>query len=123
MSVSPRTLPPGSAERWSAAPGYRARQYQGKFVESNFYHYEFLGDHFASVKGYDAYQQKAEIARSAGLDGACHCERSVAISSRQRTSLRAGDRHAASLLAMTNWVRMRRYSVTQGRERAISRTP
>ncbi len=47
-----------------------ARQYQGKFVESNFYHYEFLGDHFRTVKGYDAYQQKAEIARSAGLDGA-----------------------------------------------------
>ena len=47
-----------------------ARQYQGKFVESNFYHYEFLGDHFGSVKGYDAYQQKAEIARSAGLEGA-----------------------------------------------------
>jgi alkanesulfonate monooxygenase SsuD/methylene tetrahydromethanopterin reductase-like flavin-dependent oxidoreductase (luciferase family) len=23
-----------------------ARQYQGKFVESNFYHYEFLGEHF-----------------------------------------------------------------------------
>src|SRR5258707_6650457 len=36
-----------------------ARQYQGKFVESNFYHYEFLGDHFKTVKGYDAYQQKA----------------------------------------------------------------
>ena len=48
----------------------QARQYQGKFVESNFYHYEFLGDHFRSVKGYDAYQQKAEIARSAGLEGA-----------------------------------------------------
>ena len=47
-----------------------ARQYQGKFVESNFYHYEFLGDHFRSVKGYNAYQQKAEIARSTGLDGA-----------------------------------------------------
>ena len=47
-----------------------ARQYQGKFVESNFYHYEFLGDHFRSVKGYDAYQQKAEIARSTGLEGA-----------------------------------------------------
>ena len=47
-----------------------ARQYQGKFVESNFYHYEFLGDHFKSVKGYDAYQQKAEIARVTGLDGA-----------------------------------------------------
>ena len=47
-----------------------ARQYQGKFVESNFYHYEFLGDHFRSVKGYNAYQQKVEIARSTGLDGA-----------------------------------------------------
>ena len=47
-----------------------ARQYQGKFVESNFYHYEFLGDHFKSVKGYDSYQQKAEIARATGLEGA-----------------------------------------------------
>ena len=43
-----------------------ARQYQGKFVESNFYHYEFLGEHFRTVKGYDSYQQKAEIARKAG---------------------------------------------------------
>ena len=47
-----------------------ARQYQGKFVESNFYHYEFLGKHFQDVKGYDSYQQKAEIARQSGLDGA-----------------------------------------------------
>ena len=47
-----------------------ARQYQGKFVESNFYPYEFLGDHFKSIKGYNAYQEKAEIARSAGLEGA-----------------------------------------------------
>ena len=47
-----------------------ARQYQGKFVESNFYHYEFLSDHFSAVKGYDAYQQKAAMARSAGLEGA-----------------------------------------------------
>jgi alkanesulfonate monooxygenase SsuD/methylene tetrahydromethanopterin reductase-like flavin-dependent oxidoreductase (luciferase family) len=47
-----------------------ARKYQGKFVESNFYHYEFLGEHFKSVKGYDSYQQKAEIARKGGLDGA-----------------------------------------------------
>jgi alkanesulfonate monooxygenase SsuD/methylene tetrahydromethanopterin reductase-like flavin-dependent oxidoreductase (luciferase family) len=47
-----------------------ARKYQGKFVESNFHHYEFLGEHFKSVKGYDAYQQKAEIARKAGLEGA-----------------------------------------------------
>jgi alkanesulfonate monooxygenase SsuD/methylene tetrahydromethanopterin reductase-like flavin-dependent oxidoreductase (luciferase family) len=47
-----------------------ARRYQGKFVESNFYHYEFLGEHFKSVKGYDAYQQKAEIARKGGIEGA-----------------------------------------------------
>jgi alkanesulfonate monooxygenase SsuD/methylene tetrahydromethanopterin reductase-like flavin-dependent oxidoreductase (luciferase family) len=47
-----------------------ARRYQGKFVESNFHHYEFLGEHFKTVKGYDAYQQKAEIARKGGLDGA-----------------------------------------------------
>jgi alkanesulfonate monooxygenase SsuD/methylene tetrahydromethanopterin reductase-like flavin-dependent oxidoreductase (luciferase family) len=53
-----------------AACEEEARQYQGKFVESNFYHYEFLGEHFKTVKGYDAYQQKAEIARKGGLDGA-----------------------------------------------------
>jgi alkanesulfonate monooxygenase SsuD/methylene tetrahydromethanopterin reductase-like flavin-dependent oxidoreductase (luciferase family) len=47
-----------------------ARRYMGKFVESNFHHYEFLGDHFATVKGYDAYAQKAAIAKAAGLDGA-----------------------------------------------------
>ena len=47
-----------------------ARQYQGKFVESNFYHYEFLGEHFKTVKGYDAYQQKADIARKGGIEGA-----------------------------------------------------
>src|SRR6185312_15144383 len=29
-----------------------ARQYMGKFVESNFYHYELLGSHFSTVKGY-----------------------------------------------------------------------
>ena len=48
----------------------QAPQYQGKFVESNFYHYEFLSDHFKSVKGDNAYQQKAESTRSAGLEGA-----------------------------------------------------
>jgi alkanesulfonate monooxygenase SsuD/methylene tetrahydromethanopterin reductase-like flavin-dependent oxidoreductase (luciferase family) len=53
-----------------AACEEEARRYQGKFVESNFYHYEFLGEHFKTVKGYDAYQQKAEIARKSGLDGA-----------------------------------------------------
>jgi alkanesulfonate monooxygenase SsuD/methylene tetrahydromethanopterin reductase-like flavin-dependent oxidoreductase (luciferase family) len=52
------------------ATGDEARRYQGKFVESNFHHYEFLGEHFKTVKGYDAYQQKAEIARKGGLEGA-----------------------------------------------------
>jgi hypothetical protein len=48
-----------------------ARRYQGKFVESNFHHYEFLGEHFKTVKGYDAYQQKADLARKGGgLEGA-----------------------------------------------------
>jgi alkanesulfonate monooxygenase SsuD/methylene tetrahydromethanopterin reductase-like flavin-dependent oxidoreductase (luciferase family) len=47
-----------------------ARQHMGKFVESNFHHYEFLGEHFAAVKGYDAYAQKAEMARKGGLEGA-----------------------------------------------------
>ncbi|MBX9698429.1 MAG: LLM class flavin-dependent oxidoreductase [Acetobacteraceae bacterium] len=47
-----------------------ARQYMGKFVESNFHHYEFLGEHFATVKGYDSYAQKAAIAKQSGLSGA-----------------------------------------------------
>jgi alkanesulfonate monooxygenase SsuD/methylene tetrahydromethanopterin reductase-like flavin-dependent oxidoreductase (luciferase family) len=47
-----------------------ARKYMGKFVESNFEHYEFLGEHFSTVKGYDAYAQKAEIARKGGLEAA-----------------------------------------------------
>src|SRR5688572_6719999 len=46
-----------------------ARQYMGKFVESNFYHYELLGDHFTQVKGYDAYAQKIALAREIGMDG------------------------------------------------------
>ena len=28
-----------------------ARKHMGKFVESNFDHYEFFGEHFATVKG------------------------------------------------------------------------
>jgi len=47
-----------------------ARRYMGKFVESNFHHYEFLGEHFSKVKGYDAYAQKAAIAKESGLEGA-----------------------------------------------------
>ena len=48
----------------------QARQYMGKFVESNFHHYELLGEHFSQVKGYDAYVEKAAIAKKGGLEGA-----------------------------------------------------
>jgi len=47
-----------------------ARLHMGSFVHSNFEHYELLGEHFDTVKGYDAYAQKAAIARQAGMDGA-----------------------------------------------------
>jgi hypothetical protein len=47
----------------------KARRYMGKFVESNFYHYELLGEHFSTVKGYDAYAQKIALAKSIGMDG------------------------------------------------------
>jgi len=46
-----------------------ARRYMGKFVESNFYHYELLGPHFSTVKGYDAYAQKVALTREIGMDG------------------------------------------------------
>jgi alkanesulfonate monooxygenase SsuD/methylene tetrahydromethanopterin reductase-like flavin-dependent oxidoreductase (luciferase family) len=47
----------------------KAIKYMGKFVESNFYHYELLGDHFAQVKGYDAYAQKIALAKEIGMEG------------------------------------------------------
>ena len=47
----------------------KARQYMGKFVESNFYHYELLGEHLAPSSGYDAYGQKIAMAKEIGMDG------------------------------------------------------
>ena len=55
------TTSDAQAEEW-------ARRYQGMFTESNFHHYEFLGEHFKNVKGYGGYQQKAEFARKTGGD-------------------------------------------------------
>lgn len=46
-----------------------ARQYMGPFVMSNFEHYELLGDHFANVKGYDAYAAKIAVAKEVGIEG------------------------------------------------------
>ena len=37
-----------------------SRLYQGKFVESNFYHYEFLGEHFASA-GLDPISRRRKL--------------------------------------------------------------
>ena len=45
------------------------REVHGQVRESNFEHYELLGDHFNTVKGYDAYAQKAAIAKAVGMDG------------------------------------------------------
>ena len=73
-----------------------ARQYQGKFVESNFYHYEFLGEHFRTVKGYDAYQQKAEIARKGGLEGAVNGFMQAASWGTPDKILRGLEAHSAS---------------------------
>jgi alkanesulfonate monooxygenase SsuD/methylene tetrahydromethanopterin reductase-like flavin-dependent oxidoreductase (luciferase family) len=47
----------------------KARQYMGTFVNSNFYHYELLGEHFSSVKGYDAYAAKIAVAKQVGMPG------------------------------------------------------
>lgn len=47
----------------------KARDWMGKFVMSNFDHYELLGDHFATVKGYDAYAAKIATAKEIGMDG------------------------------------------------------
>ena len=46
-----------------------SRQYMGTFVYSNFEHYELMGDHFAKVKGYDAYAAKIEVAKEVGIEG------------------------------------------------------
>ena len=46
-----------------------ARPHMGKFVESNFYRYDLLGEHFSSVKGYDAHARKIALAREIGMDG------------------------------------------------------
>jgi len=46
-----------------------ARKYMGKFVESNFEHYELMSEHFAAVKGYDSYAKKVETARELGMTG------------------------------------------------------
>ena len=68
----PRYCSPNSSSAALIWPSARKKpaNIKANSFESNFYHYEFLGDHFKTIKGYDAYQQKIEIARSAGHEGA-----------------------------------------------------
>lgn len=47
----------------------KARQHIGTFIVSNFEHYELLGEHFSTVKGYNAYAQKIALAKEVGMDG------------------------------------------------------
>jgi alkanesulfonate monooxygenase SsuD/methylene tetrahydromethanopterin reductase-like flavin-dependent oxidoreductase (luciferase family) len=46
-----------------------AARHMASFVDSNLEHYEILSGHFATIKGYDAYAKKAEMARDTGRDG------------------------------------------------------
>ena len=47
----------------------QARRYMGSFVQSNIEHYELMGEHFTTIKGYNAYAEKSEIARKTGVTG------------------------------------------------------
>lgn len=45
-----------------------AHEYLGQHFASVMEHYDFAGDHFGQTKGYEAYQQGADLIREAGLD-------------------------------------------------------
>ena len=45
-------------------------EYIGNFWQQNVEHYEFLGGHFASQKGYERYAEKAEKLRERGVEQA-----------------------------------------------------
>lgn len=47
-----------------------AYEYIGAHFSSVMEHYDFAGDHFKDTKGYEAYQQGADLIKAAGLEGA-----------------------------------------------------
>jgi alkanesulfonate monooxygenase SsuD/methylene tetrahydromethanopterin reductase-like flavin-dependent oxidoreductase (luciferase family) len=47
-----------------------ARRYLSQYFLSIVKHYEFAGEHFATTKGYQAYDEGARLIREAGLDAA-----------------------------------------------------
>ena len=97
----------------------------GNFVHSNFEHYELLGEHFAQVKGYDAYAQKAEIARKGGMDGAIDGFMKAAVWGppdrvlRELESATRGDRR----IRAGHRVPLRRHSHTTRRRRRCGCSP
>src|SRR5262249_9530642 len=56
-----------------------AERHMASFVDSNLEHYELMSTHFATAKGYDAYAQKSEIARTTGRDGLVNAFLQVAV--------------------------------------------
>jgi alkanesulfonate monooxygenase SsuD/methylene tetrahydromethanopterin reductase-like flavin-dependent oxidoreductase (luciferase family) len=48
----------------------RMYEYIGNFWQQNIQHYEFLGGHFASQKGYERYAEKADQLRARGVEQA-----------------------------------------------------
>jgi alkanesulfonate monooxygenase SsuD/methylene tetrahydromethanopterin reductase-like flavin-dependent oxidoreductase (luciferase family) len=48
----------------------RMYEYLGNFWNQNVEHYEFLGSHFATQKGYERYAEKADALREKGVEQA-----------------------------------------------------
>src|ERR1700733_10446243 len=66
-----------------------AERHMASFVDSNLEHYELMSTHFATTKGYDAYAQKSELARTAGRDGVINALLQVAVRGTPDQVLRA----------------------------------
>jgi alkanesulfonate monooxygenase SsuD/methylene tetrahydromethanopterin reductase-like flavin-dependent oxidoreductase (luciferase family) len=66
-----------------------AERHMASFVDSNLEHYELMSAHFATVKGYDAYAKKSELARTAGRDGLVNALLQVAVKGTPDQVLRA----------------------------------
>jgi alkanesulfonate monooxygenase SsuD/methylene tetrahydromethanopterin reductase-like flavin-dependent oxidoreductase (luciferase family) len=74
-----------------------AERHMASFVDSNLEHYELMSTHFATVKGYDAYAKKSELARSAGRDGLVNALLQVAVRGTPDQVLRAYEDRRAML--------------------------
>ena len=66
-----------------------AERHMASFVDSNLEHYELMGTHFATAKGYDAYAKKSELARIGRRDGLVNALLQVAVRGTPDQVLRA----------------------------------